>query len=289
MGLKDFGVVPSDMVLRIRNRFQEIYQVEKDLIYEEDFLSVLGDDWQIQRFVISSYKNEEEALNKLVATVKWRKANMLRELKENYFPREFYELRGIFRCGLDKQGSPALWIRVNAVNRKEECLEALKRMLLHQVYLIDEVAGSGGFVIVMDFDGVRYSALQNLDLLHFFITSLHQHFPAAVNYAIMLDVPWFFRTTWQLVKYWIPEKRRDIVQFTSHDQLKDFFPSSELPVFYGGSSEFGCSIPEGSPSLVTFCKDELELDDQVCQEILDFYNSIEKPDMARFLPHPVEE
>ncbi|XP_074603451.1 motile sperm domain-containing protein 2-like [Brevipalpus obovatus] len=269
MGLKDFGKVPEDMIVRIRTRFDEIYQDDRSSFSAEDHDEVMKSDWPIQRFVIAAYKDESEALNKLVATMKWRKENSVRILPDTYFPRENYLLGAIFPFGKDKNGDKVLWLRTAGLVREPELEEIAKRFIVHRIYKIDQACGPNGYAVVIDSSGASYSMMKNMDLLHFFITTLHYHFPAAVNYVLTYQLPWYLRTMWTMAQYWVPAKRRSMVQFAHGEELHNYFDDDQLPIHYGGTCDDQWNKPpEGCPGLGDFCRFELGLSENAVKNVL---------------------
>ena len=103
-----------------------------------------------------------------------------------------------------------------------------------QCFQIDEAQDGAGWVLVLDFTGCSYTQYQNIDLLHYFITTLHTYFPAGIDYVLAVDIPWVLTSFWGLVKMWIPEKRREMVQFCSKSNLTQYFDPEKLPPVLGG-------------------------------------------------------
>ena len=54
--------------------------------------------------------NVEAGLDLLKQAFAWRKSFNLHDLTEESFPKEFFDLAGLFECGTDRFGFPCLWI-----------------------------------------------------------------------------------------------------------------------------------------------------------------------------------
>ncbi|XP_053201547.1 uncharacterized protein LOC128386529 [Panonychus citri] len=279
MGLKNFGHVPDDLVQRIRVKFLEyvsnqvtIDGQDESLFYQEDIDKITNEDWYIKRFVIAAYKNETEALEKLIDTMKWRKNIKLRETVDNYFPNDFYDCGAVFPYENDIHGDLSLWIRCGAVRKFGEYTEAGKRFMVHRLFQIDELAGPKGYALVIDFTGAGTTALQNLDLLHHFITTLHHRFPAGVNYCLNYQIPWLLKTVWGAVQFWIPEKRRDIIQFSYRNDLYKYFELAHVPSYLSGECKRSWKEkPENCPTTLEFGLYELGLtEDDAARTIADY-------------------
>jgi len=82
---------------------------EPDLYYSEDVEKLKNKEWVIRRFMAhhKGDKLESEDVNKTAETVikmmSWKKKMALRSLKENDYPREFYEI-GLYGQGIMKTG-----------------------------------------------------------------------------------------------------------------------------------------------------------------------------------------
>lgn len=236
MGLKNFGFIAEEFVIPVRTRFiTEFYEENPDDYDEVDIQNVINDDWIIKRFLILAYKNENDALLKMDEALKWRKSTGRRELKDNYFPAEFFETGALFiNHKPDRNGLPSLVMRLKYFKRIPEMLEEVKRFCIHSCYKIDEGTNGRGWCLIMDFTDCGYSHYSNLDVLHYFVTTMHYYFPAGMDYVIAVDVPWMLSAAWSIVKMWLPEKRREMVKFSTRDTLEEFFHLDNLPSVLGG-------------------------------------------------------
>lgn len=272
MGLGNFGFIADNFVKSVREIFlKDYYQQYKDedCYDQEDIDQVINEDWMIKRFLILAYKNEIDAAAKLHEALKWRKSTNIRHIKDNYFPEEYYKLGGLFMYEKDKQGLPMLIMRVRMFKRAPEMVEDVKRFLDHKIFEIDELTRGGGWMLLMDFTDCGYSHYESVDILHYFVTTLHYYFPAGMDYVLCLDLPWVLRTFWNVVKYWIPEKRRDMVKFATRENLMDYCDETSLPKTLGGNCEKPFKIPPPNcPSALEFGLGTLGLDRHRIDEIV---------------------
>ncbi|RWS24905.1 motile sperm domain-containing protein 2-like protein [Leptotrombidium deliense] len=272
MGLKNFGFIDDKFVVSARNKFLQQYTKEIENIYSEDIEKVLNDDWFLKRYLILAYKDEEKAVNYLITCLKWRKEMSLRTKPDNYFPEDFYKLAGLFLYEKDKQGMPTLYIRVQLLKKIPEVMPALKRYFLHYIYKLDEEANGNGYTMIADFTNCGYSAYEHLDLLRFTINSLHHYFPAGIDYVIVYNFPWVLKAFWNVVKYWIPPKRREIIKYTDEKTITDYISKENLPDFLGGTCKRPYkAVPEGCPTSREFGIKELGLSEESVVKIIDLY------------------
>jgi hypothetical protein len=273
MGLKNFGFIADNFVVSVREKFvRELEEKGREDYDPADLERIMTEEWDIKRYLILAYKKEDDAILRMSQALKWRKSNNIRHLKDNYFPIEFYTLGAIFPYEKDKEGLPSLFVRVKYIKRHTELDEEVKRFLRHNIWRVDEEAYGKGWVLILDFQDCGYSHLQNMDMLHYMVTTLHYYFPAGMDYALVIDFPWFLRTCWAIAQYWIPEKRRNMVRFVAKDNIMDYFEPKNLPKYFGGT----CSrpyreAPPNSPSASDFGIYTLGLDRDRCAEIIEDY------------------
>lgn len=272
MGLKNFGFIGDEYVQRVREKFLLEYETDKDSFNSEDIRKIRNDDWYIKRFLILAYKNEDDATVKLIDAMKWRKEKRIRETEDNYFPKEFFQLGALFIYETDKDGLPMLYMRAKYIMKIPEIRESIKKFTIHKIFEIDEQTYGSGWGVVIDFTDCNYSSYENMDMLHFFITAMHYYFPAGLDYALCYNIPWALKACWTMVKYWIPEKRRKMVQFASGDQIYNFIDKDKIPLEMGGSCKREYKqCPENSPSGVDFGIYELGLTRQEAERIIDIF------------------
>lgn len=236
MGLKNFGFIADEFVVSMRNKFlNEVYKGNEDLYDPIDIDKVMNDDWIIKRFLIASYKREDEAIERMSTALKYYKERDVHHVKENLFPREFFETGALFIYEPDRTGVPSLIMRLKFVKKTPELIEHMKDFCMYQIFKIDRDTNGRGWMLVFDFSDCGYQIYQHIDLLHYFITNMHTYFPAGMDYVLVVDLPWYLSSFWSLVRMWIPEKRREMVQFCSKANLTDFFEPENLPPVLGGT------------------------------------------------------
>lgn len=276
MGLKNFGFIADTFVSNVREKFlRDVYEPTPELFDEEDIDQIKAKDWMIKRFLILAYKNEEEAVRLLSEAMQWRKETNVRHVKDTYFPKEFFESGSLFTYEHDKDGLPTLMMRVKYVKRFPELLDDYRKFMRHLIFRIDEQSQGNGWMLLMDFTDCGYGAYENIDLLHYFVTTLHYYYPAGMDYVLAIDLPWVLKTCWTVVKYWIPEKRRGMVRFCGKDGLEEFFDYDALPPPLGGTSTKQWIVsPEYCPSALEFGIGTLGLDRDRLDTIISEYEPL---------------
>ena len=93
------------------------------------------------------------------------------------------------------------------------------------------------------------------------------YFPNGMHKVLCVDLPWMLTSFWSVIKLWIPEKRRHMVQFIKKSALLDYFERENLPPVLGGTCTRNYkSIPQGSPSAFEYGL-TIGLDEKRCEAI----------------------
>lgn len=117
---------------------------------------------------------------------RWRKSFNLHDLKEESFPKEFFDLAGLFECGVDKFGFPCLYCRVKTIRN-------IKILDIHQMQFLAFIVNRierrfetlQCWTLVFDCTDIGFCNV-NWSLIHFLIDLLRTYFPLSVRYAIVL-------------------------------------------------------------------------------------------------------
>ena len=165
-------------------------------------------------------------------------------------------------------------MRLKFLKRVPEMLDDMKTFSMRQVFEIDEATNGNGWILVMDFTGCDYSHYKNIDVCHYFISTMHTYFPAGMDYVIVVDLPWVLSSFWTFVRMWIPEKRRDMVRFANKGGLTEFFHEENLPPVLGGTCKKPYKFsPEHSPSAFDLAT-EMGLNPDRCDEIFEEFKPL---------------
>lgn len=116
-----------DFVHEVKDLFLEAYKQEPELFYKEDVRQVEDMQFLLQRCIIYKRKNVKESLNMLIAMLKWRKENRLRELSDFDFPVEYSMCGTSFLYEPDKFGNRTLYIRTQLLRTIPELRASFKK------------------------------------------------------------------------------------------------------------------------------------------------------------------
>lgn len=219
--------------------------------YLQDVLVLIERDFLIKRYIDPKDPNVDISVKALEDLFNWRRSIGLRDWDDATFPVEFYTMNGMFICGLDKQNMPVMYMRAKAHRQWTPKLDELfKNFVAYQVnkitklfhYEDDEndnskqqqvesneiIADRGTFTVCFDCRGATYSSL-DMDFLRFLVKLLVNYYPQSCKYAIVVDLPWIFRSVWRLVKTWLPADCQETVKFVPIKQLIEFIEADNIP------------------------------------------------------------
>lgn len=199
-----------------------------------------------------SEKEVAEAVEKLGEFLKFRSHYQVPRTKPDHFCQEFFLMYGIFPFGYDRQHLPVLYTRANVHRRWSHKLdESFRRYVAWQVDLMTKsfsgarvqktigrsgIEKDGSFGICFDCVNVSYSCV-DMDFLRFIVKLLVNCYPTYCRYALCVDLPWLFRSVWQLVRSWLPEEAQDTVQLITSKQLVEYIDEEQIPCSIKTSNE----------------------------------------------------
>lgn len=148
IGKTPFEHVEPTLIRRVREKFfNNAYQEEKEAFDPEDIEQLKYNDWYIKRFLIATNCNENDAYERLVTAMRWRKEMCIRSLKDSDFMQELYNTGSLFLYEKDKDGLPTLVMRLKFLKRIPEMLDNMKLFCMYHVFKVDEHVNGSGILI----------------------------------------------------------------------------------------------------------------------------------------------
>lgn len=224
----------GQLVDEVRSRFLASYQKYKnDDIYSEEDLSLIVDDWYIKRFLLAANRDVEETFNRLDMTMKLRHQHSISAIRDYHFPSEFYLMGGLFIYELDKGGTITMFMRIRMHRKVPELEEPIKGFLVHTINKADIMAKRQGFGMIFDLTGVGYSNV-DLSFLSFLINTVRSHFPYAVSYIIVYNLPWIVAGLQKVVYAMLPEGATNLIKFAYGKDIFNYIDPSNVPDYLEG-------------------------------------------------------
>jgi len=264
--------INDSLVCELRGRFLCQYSTNHEQYDETDISNIRNNDLIHRRFLEFKDSNVEEALKMMVTAMKWRKQIGVNQMSENSFPREYFQMGGIFSYGQDVGGAQTIVFRVKANKKISEWTELLKKFI---VFLIErennrfEKNENKGVCIVFDCNGAGITNV-DIDLLSFIVATLRDYYPMLLQSVVINDLPWILQYVFKLVQSWLPKEHQKMLHLVSKKDINEYISESELPDFMGGTNQMQYkSCPKNAPSAQ-------ELADQL---------GIKQKDLDRLLNH----
>jgi len=183
----------------------------------------------------------------LVAFMKWTESEteVLAQIKESLEYREktnVYELEAAklssFRQplfiidGKTKSGNRILWVQVRYNDPKT--LDDGKRCLDYLFEAITRAEPNKPVQIVIIFKGAGMSNV-SIDFIKHLIYIGTAIFPHFIFKITALDMPWIFKATWSIIKAFLSEKQKQMVNFTSLSEFEKEVAKDNWLKVIGGS------------------------------------------------------
>lgn len=96
----------------------------------------------------------------------------------------------------------------------------------------------------------------DMEIAKYFLSTLKNYFPIGLNYSVAIDLPWYIKTFWAVVKGLLPADKRSLLMVASKSDMLKYFAAENLPKFVGGTCkrkyQGNSVVPEGAPSSIDF-------------------------------------
>lgn len=243
----------AHVVEEIRKRFfTEVYPNSKDQYDEVDIERVRTSEWFIKRYLLAARRNPDEALNMLKTTLAWRKTVQISSTPINTFPREFFQVGGLFQYEPDLDGNPVIYMRIRMHRKIPELAEPIQQFLFYIINKVDLETNSQGAVILFDCSGAGYANM-DLDMLKVLSEVAFKYFPFCIKKVIVYELSWMLNAFRRIAMTIIPGAFARIVHFATKDDITNYIAAENLPDFMAGGR---CrrdyrAVPEGCPDVET--------------------------------------
>lgn len=206
-------------------------------------------EWFIKRFLLASRRNPDEALEMLKTTLAWRKTVAISTTPINTFPKEFFQIGGLFQYEPDLEGNPVIYMRIRMHRKIAEIQEPIQQFLFYIINKVDLETNSNGAVILFDCSGAGYANM-DLDMLKILSEVAFKYFPFCIQKVIVYELSWMLNAFRRIAMAIIPSTFTRIVHFATKDDIANFIAPENLPDFMGGTCRRDYrAVPEGCPDV----------------------------------------
>lgn len=246
-----------------------------DDMYNEDIADAMNNDFTIRRFLVLNDGKPEAALASLLDAFRWYKKMSFRDMKDDYFPAEVYQVGAVFPYEPDKDGRSTIYVRMKCSPRIPELVDAIKHYVSFLLWKVDQESRERGWVVITDFEGSSFSGW-DLDFARYFVIVMRYYFPTGLHLKICVDIGIVWRGLWIVMKDILPKRFSKILIFLPRDKLTKYVANENIPRFIGGTCKRPFNglavVPNGAPSGVHFAENVLGLN----RKNFDFRHIVEK-------------
>lgn len=235
----EFTAEDLEKCARVRKQFLELYDSNPEDFHVKDRSLVENDDWWTIRFIKLHRGNEEKALKEMITTFKWRKSFGVVDRTIDDLPQEFAKTAALFPLGKDYKGRNVMYVRVKVYRKIQQLNIFFQQFVTGVVDYVDVNSGPKGFVIVFDVTGMGFINV-DFDFLQFLIQLLQHYYPCGMRYAVLHNVPRILRPLWSMAKLFLGSNSsiEKTYRFVSGDEIQQYIPKEELPIYLGGECDF---------------------------------------------------
>ena len=219
-------------VNRLRFRFAINYDFDEDLYHINDVHRVHNEDWQVRRFLINCYNEEEKAYEQLTKALKWKKSFGVHDRSDDYFPKEFYLLFNHEKFSRDHFGRVVNWNIENRYRRIPGFSQLIEQFLAHLLEKLDREAGPNGWITFNDCSNMEQSSYDmelskaRNDMFNYYPGGLHQNFN--------VDMPTMMKTVMGIFKEVMSDNIKNSLAMISKEEISQYVDPWETPTCFGG-------------------------------------------------------
>ncbi|KAG8529242.1 uncharacterized protein KY384_005877 [Bacidia gigantensis] len=219
-------------------------------------------DALLLRFLRARKWNIQNALVMLIATMKWRMAevkvdsDIIRrgeagaledsqsaDAKTKRDGHDFLEQMRIgksFLHGMDKEGRPICFVRVKLHRAGEQTESSLERYTVYTIESARLLLHDNVDTAAIVFDMTDFS-LANMDYapVKFMIKCFEANYPESLGVVLVHKSPWIFQSIWKIIKGWLDPVVAAKVHFTKNiEELSQFVALEHLLKEMGGKEDW---------------------------------------------------
>lgn len=228
---------PEESLTQIRSKLATSLAARRDDVDSLLLDKLMTDDQLIRRYMKRKNGDIEQSVTFITSVLEWRQKMGIPDLTGSSFPREFYEVGGIYIFREDVEGNPVLHIRIRLFQKVEGILELLKKFSIYLMYQVDELAAEKGpeFGWVLLFDCTEASLINaDIDMANFVSSTLRNYFPSGQKYTLVFKLPWLLSAVKTLLFTMLPSYVKRKIRFCDEKTLFQHIPQENLPDYLNG-------------------------------------------------------
>lgn len=228
---------PPEVIAKVRSIYKDEVDKNPDQFDQGDVERFMNSDWTITRFLMRKKDNPEEAAQMLIECGKWRHKLGMPQWKDEDFPKEFYNLGGVFPYAPDLLGNTVIYVRGKLYDKKLSFIqEIFQHYALHIANRVDNERDGRGWSMIVDCSG---TGLANMDvsMLLFMLNEVIPHLPKGLNYVLIYELPWLLSKIVNTTIACLPSEYKKLAKTASKKDIHNWIAKENLPDFMGGTCD----------------------------------------------------
>jgi hypothetical protein len=241
---------PPEVIAKVREILNAEVEKNPNDFDPDDIERFRNSDWTVTRFLLRKKGDINEAAKMMIACGKWRHKLGMPRWKDEDFPKEFYNLGGVFPYAPDLLGNTVIYCRAKLYDKKLSCIQDLfQRYLIHIANRVDNERDGRGWAIIVDCSGTGMSNM-DVGMLVFMLNEVIPHLPKGLNYVLIYELPWLLSKIVNTTIACLPSEYKKLAKTASKKEIHNWVAKESLPDFMGGTCDINYRrAPKNAKSL----------------------------------------
>lgn len=247
---------PPEIIAKVRAILKPEFEKNPDDFDPNDVEKFMNSDWTVTRFLLRKKDNAEDAAAMMLSCARWRHRLGMPRWKDKDFPKEFFNLGGVFPYAPDLLGNTMIYVRAKLYDKKLTCIQELfQHYFIHIANRVDEERDGRGWAICIDCSGTGMSNM-DVNMLLFMLNEVIPHLPKGLNYVLIYELPWLLSKIVNTAISVLPGEYKKLAKTVSKKDIQNWIAKDSMPDFMGGTCEINYRRePKGSRSIEEMAQD----------------------------------
>lgn len=262
---------PPEVIEKVRAICKPEFEKTPQDFDEGDVERFLNSDWTVTRFLLRKKDNVEDAAQMIISCARWRHKLGMPRWKDEDFPKEFYNIGGVFPYAPDLLGNTVIYVRAKLYDKKLTCIQELFRhYIIHIANRVDEERDGRGWSIVFDCSGTGMANM-DVNMLLFMLNDVIPHLPKGLNYVLIYELPWLLSKIVNTTIACLPSEYKKLAKTASKKDIHNWIDKESLPDFMGGTCDINYRRPPKNCRNFEDMTEELKLSEKDLEAIKKVY------------------
>ena len=228
---------PPEVIAKVRAICKAEFDRTPGEFDQSDIDRFMSSDWTITRFLLRKKENVEDAAQMIICCGRWRHKLGMPRWKDEDFPREFYNLGGVFPYASDLLGNTTIYVRAKLYDKKLTCIQELfQHYIIHIANRVDNERDGRGWSIIFDCSGTGMANM-DVNMLLFMLNEVIPHLPKGLNYVLIYELPWLLSKIVNTAIACLPAEYKKLAKTASKKDIHNWVAKEALPDFMGGTCD----------------------------------------------------